>query len=119
MRKPAFCICENKDGYKLHGNSAADQLFCFCYIDSTNPLLPLFQNFKPLTIFCGCTARFVLDLVGNPIDKFFMTRFICLLLRNVLPSEATAIPRHQEEDAVKDLFWTLKTLLELITWLYH
>ena len=28
------------------------------------------QNFKPLAIFCGCTARFVLDLVGNPEDQF-------------------------------------------------
>ena len=26
-------------------------------------------NFKPLTI-CGCTARFVSDLVGNPEDRF-------------------------------------------------
>ena len=30
MRKPAFCICENKD---------ADQLLCFRYIDTTIPLL--------------------------------------------------------------------------------
>ena len=39
VRKPAFCICENKD---------ADQL---------------------LAIFCGCTARFVWDLVGNVEDR--------------------------------------------------
>ena len=44
MRKPAFCICENKD---------ADQL-----------------RSKPLAIFCVCTARFVSDLVGNPDDRF-------------------------------------------------
>ena len=25
---------------------------------------------KPLAIFCGCTARFVSDLVGNPEDRF-------------------------------------------------
>ena len=31
-----------------------------------------FENskFQLLTIFCGCTARFVSDLVGNPEDKF-------------------------------------------------
>ena len=29
-----------------------------------------FRNFKSLTIFCGCTARFVSDLVGNPEDLF-------------------------------------------------
>ena len=28
------------------------------------------QNFKPLAILCGCTDRFVLDLVGNPEDRF-------------------------------------------------
>ena len=31
MRKPAFCICENKD---------ADQRLCFRYTDCTIPLLP-------------------------------------------------------------------------------
>ena len=27
-------------------------------------------NFKPLAIYCDCTAPFVLDLVGNPEDRF-------------------------------------------------
>ena len=40
MRKPAFCICENKDADQLRGNREADQRLCFCYIDSTIPLLP-------------------------------------------------------------------------------
>ena len=66
MRKPAFCICENKDADQLRGNREADHRLCFRYTDSTIPLL----HFKPLTIFCGCTARFVLDLVGNPEDRF-------------------------------------------------
>ena len=47
MRKPDICICENKDADQLRGN----------------------RNFKPLVIFCGCTARFVSDLVGNPEDQ--------------------------------------------------
>ena len=46
MRKPDFCICENK---------AADQL---C------------GNFEPLAIFCDFPVRFVTDLVGNPEDRF-------------------------------------------------
>ena len=29
MRKPAFCICENKDGDQLHSNCAADQRLYF------------------------------------------------------------------------------------------
>ena len=40
MRKPAFCICENKDADQLRGNREADQRLCFRYIDSTIPLLP-------------------------------------------------------------------------------
>ena len=34
LKKPAFCVCENKD---------ADQLLCFRYIDSTIPLLPKYE----------------------------------------------------------------------------
>ena len=41
MRKPAFRICENKSGDQLRGNRAADQGLCFCYVNSTIPLLPL------------------------------------------------------------------------------
>ena len=67
MRKPAFCICENKDADQLRGNREADQRLCFRYIASTIPLLP---KFKPLAIFCDCTARFVSDQVRNPGDRF-------------------------------------------------
>ena len=40
MRKPDFCICENKDADQLRSNCAADQRLCFRYTDSTIPLLP-------------------------------------------------------------------------------
>ena len=40
MRKPAFCICENKDADQLRSNCTADQRLCFRYMDSTIPLLP-------------------------------------------------------------------------------
>ena len=39
MRKPTFCICENKDADQLRGNREADQRLCFRYMDSTIPLL--------------------------------------------------------------------------------
>ena len=39
MRKPAFCLCENKDADQLRGNREADQLLCFRYMDSIIPLL--------------------------------------------------------------------------------
>ena len=76
MRKSAFCICENKDADQLRGNREADQRLCFRYTDSTIPLLPKSEIFRPLAIFCGCTARFVSDLVGNPEDRFLKTRLI-------------------------------------------
>ena len=40
VRKPAFCICENKDADQLRGNREADQRLCFRYTDSPIPLLP-------------------------------------------------------------------------------
>ena len=43
VRKPAFCICENKDADQLRGYREADQRLCFCYIDSTIPLLPKYK----------------------------------------------------------------------------
>ena len=39
VRKPAFCICENKDADELRGNREADQRLYFRYTDSTIPLL--------------------------------------------------------------------------------
>ena len=70
VRKSAFCICEKKDADQLRSNRETDQRLCFRYIDSTIPLLSKIRNLKLLVIFCGCTARFVSGLVGNPEDRF-------------------------------------------------
>ena len=43
MRKPAFCICENKDADQLRSYREADQRLCFRYIDSTIPLLSKYE----------------------------------------------------------------------------
>ena len=43
MRKPAFCICENKDADQLRGNRETDQRLCFHYTDSIIPLLLKFK----------------------------------------------------------------------------
>ena len=40
MRKPDFCLCENKGADQLCSNCTADQRLCFRYMDSTIPLLP-------------------------------------------------------------------------------
>ena len=70
VRKPAFRICENKDADQLRGNREADKRLCFRYTDSAIPLLSKSENFKPLAIFCDCTARFVSVVVENPEDRF-------------------------------------------------
>ena len=67
MRKPAFCICENKDADQLRGDRETDQRLCFRYTDSTIPLLP---KSEISTDICGCSARFESNLVGNPEDRF-------------------------------------------------
>ena len=52
MRKPAFCICENKDADQLRSNCEADQRLCFRYSDSTIPLLPKSEisSLKPYSV---------------------------------------------------------------------
>ena len=40
MRKPAFCISENKGALQVRSNCAADQCLRFRHIDSTIPVLP-------------------------------------------------------------------------------
>ena len=42
VRKPAFCICENKGADQLRGNREADQRLCFLYMDSA--ILLLFKS---------------------------------------------------------------------------
>ena len=43
VRKPDFCICENKDADQLRSNREADQRLCFHYTDSTILLLPKYK----------------------------------------------------------------------------
>ena len=56
LRKSAFYtyIRENKGASSL-----------FSLHRQNHPSASYIQNFKPLTIFCGCTARLVFDLVEN------------------------------------------------------
>ena len=70
MRKPTFCICENKCADQLRRNCEADQRLCFRYMDGPVPLFSKPKNFKPLAIFIACTDQFVSDLVGNHIVGF-------------------------------------------------
>ena len=65
QEKTCFCKCKNKGTDQLHGYSA------FVFITQTeNPSTSLIQNVKPSTIFLGCTAWFVSELVGNQKDRY-------------------------------------------------
>ena len=52
MGKPTICKSENKDADQLRGNREADQRLCFCYSDSTIPLLRKAEisSFKPASV---------------------------------------------------------------------
>ena len=86
MRKPAFCICENKDADQLRGNHEADQHLCFRYTDSTISLLPKYEisGLQPSSVAAQP------DLCGtwSEIPKTgFLTRLICLFVTSVhIPS---------------------------------
>ena len=72
MRKSAFCICKNKGADQLHGNRAADQRPCFPYMGIKTLLLSKskISRLSSISIFCSCTAKFALDLVGNLKNRF-------------------------------------------------
>ena len=66
MRKPEFCLCENKGADQLRNNCEADQRLCFRYNSSSS----LIRNFKLLAFFRDSTDRFASDLVENPEGRF-------------------------------------------------
>ena len=71
MRKPAFCICENKDADQLRGNREADQRLCFRYTDSTIPLLPKSEISSLLPSFVAVQPGLCRTMSKNPEDRFF------------------------------------------------
>ena len=71
MRKPAFCICENKTQISFAVTAKLISAFVFArqIVQFLFYLNPKFQASSHLVL-CGCTARFMSDLVGNPEDRF-------------------------------------------------
>ena len=65
VRKPTLYICKNKGTDQLRDDSSLNQRLCL----STYRTSP---NFKPLAIFCGCTARYMSE---TPKKDFLVTRF--------------------------------------------
>ena len=74
------------------------------------------RNLKPLAIFCGCIARFVSDLVGNPEDRVSYDTArstLTLIGRMLLPRKQMVLSRKKNEGTGKRL-----RMLRLITALY-
>ena len=82
IRKPDFCICENKDADQLRGNREADQRLCFRYTDSTIPLLskPEISSIQPSSV----VVQFGLCRTWSETPKtgFLRTRLIYELLHD-------------------------------------
>ena len=94
MRKPDFCLCENKGTDQLHSNCEADQRLCFHYTDCTITLLnPKFQAFSLfqrlyslVCVRCGrkckllvfsCEGPFQTCLESSKKYLFAMQHFFC------------------------------------------
>ena len=71
MRKPIFCICENKGADQLRSNCEADMHYI---LFSLHVYFLYFPNPK---LTSSTTAQFALDLLGNHIVGFLMTWHKC------------------------------------------
>ena len=77
MRKPVFCICENKDPDRLRGNCEADQRLCFRYTDSTIPLLPKSEISSLLPSSVAAQSGLCRTWSKTPKTGFLRTRLKC------------------------------------------
>ena len=82
-RKPTFCNCENKSADRLRSNRKVDQRLCFCYTDSTIPLLK-----SQISCFCDCTGWFASVLLVG----FLMPQLISSLPVTFSQREAIQLP---------------------------
>ena len=82
VRKPAFCICQNKDADQLRGNRKADQRLCFRYSDSTIPLPPMYENSSLWPHCLTVQPSLCLTWLETPKTGFLTTR----LIRKAVPN---------------------------------
>ena len=88
MRKPAFCICENKDADQPPGDREADQRLCFRYIDSTIPLFSKSEisSLKPFSVTeqTGlCVTWLETQKIGFVTSRLIFHEMFCLLAYNL------------------------------------
>ena len=91
VRKPALCICENKDADQLRGNREADQRLCCRYLDSTIPLLPKSEIVSFLTSSVAVQPGLCLTWSETSKTGFLTTRLICLFNDADTPMQYTVI----------------------------
>ena len=77
MRKPAFCICKNKDADQLRGSREADQHLCFRYTDSTIPPLPKYEISSLLAFSVTAQPGLCRTWLEPPKTGFHRMRLIC------------------------------------------
>ena len=70
MRKPVLAYAKTKTQISFAVTAKLISAFVFATRIVQALYSLLLRNFKPLDIFCGCTAGFVSDLVENPEDRF-------------------------------------------------
>ena len=89
MRKPAFCICENKDADQLRSNCVADQRLCFRYMDSTIPLLSKakISSLKPSSV--GLQTDLCQTWSETPKTGFLITRLIIIEMYVIISNPCT------------------------------
>ena len=83
MRKPDFCICENKDADQLRGNREADQRLCFRYTGSTLPLLSISETPSLQPSSAAVQAGLCQTWSETPKTDFLRTRLKSLFLFNI------------------------------------
>ena len=71
VRKPDFCLCENKGADQLRCHCEAGQRLCSSYTDSSSSKI---RNFRLLSCFCDCTGGFVSTWSEPPKTGFLASR---------------------------------------------
>ena len=92
VRKPAFCICENKDADQLRSNCAADKRLCFRYTDNTIPLPPKSEISSLYTSSVAVQPGLCWAWSETPKTGFFTTRLnysACQKVLSLTPSTSS------------------------------
>ena len=103
MRKPDFCLCENKGADQLRSNCEADQRLCFRYSDSTIPPL-LNPKSQASNLFLGLHRPVYVRRGRKPRRPVFLRRgSIFILLQYFYVFSSSSRQCHGENPTVRTL----------------